>query len=128
MVTVSLSLTARTNKNGKVWIDGDRTKTKLRRGDPPHLFSFTLDDKTKPSLNVEFDSLDTEDDWPECPPPGGQNSTQISSVTITPDAASFVDSNSNTNGAMDVCYRWNFKCDDANQHPTFDPIIDNGGR
>jgi hypothetical protein len=29
---------------------------------------------------------------------------------------------------MDVCYRWNFKCDDANQHPTFDPIIDNGGR
>jgi len=123
----TIQLTATTDEKGNVVIAGDRTKKTLPKGSGSHHFQFTLDDQTK--LNVEFDTLDTEDNWSNCPPPGGMNSTQIPYEHVHIDAlsASFKDKNDN-NGPMDVCYRWNFKCDDAKQHPAFDPIIDNRGR
>ena len=126
---MTIKLTARTNKNGKVWIDGYRGKRSLAKGSGSRTFNFVLDDKTNPSVNVKFSGFDSEDDWPCCPPPGGDNSSQIQSVTIDPEAlsASFIDQNDNLNGPMDVCFRWRFSTDDG-QHPNFDPIIDNGGR
>lgn len=126
LVLVPMSLEAKTNKHGKVYIKGSRSRKTLPKSSPPHQFDFTLTDNT--NLGVHFVDIDTEDDWPDCPPPGGRNSTQIGSITIAPMVASFVDDNSNT-GAMDVCYSWKFACtSDPSQHPTFDPIIDNRGK
>jgi hypothetical protein len=125
---MTIKLTARTNKNGKIWIEGSRAKKSLPRGSGPRTFEFTLDDKTNPTQNVKFSGFDSEDDWPCCPPPGGNNSSQLQ-YAIDPGglSASFVDANDNSGGSMSVCYRWRFSTDDG-QHPTFDPIIDNGGR
>lgn len=105
----------------------------LKRGSPAHRFRFTLQDNT--GLNVKFASLDTEDNCPNCPPPGGDNSTQIVGVQMhnnppPPRNAAFTDNNNNDSakGPMDVCYQWNFTCDDATVTvKPFDPIIRNGG-
>jgi hypothetical protein len=128
-LTVNLALTADLDEKGKVVISGDRSTKELGKGDPPCPFNFTLTDNT--NLNVKFLSLDTEDDWSQCPPPGGENSKQIVGIHIhndkTPKTAKFTDNNGNK-GAMDVCYQWNFTCDDPSKLPiTFDPIIKNGG-
>ncbi len=124
-----LPLTAKLDGNGAVVIDGDRTDKFVAKGNPPHKFKFTLTDTT--TLNVNFLSLDTEDKWSQCPPPGGGNSKQIEDVDLrndkAPKEASFKDKNDNR-GNLDICYRWNFTCDDPSKLPiTFDPIIKNGG-
>jgi hypothetical protein len=128
-LTVNLALTADLDEKGNVVISGDRSTKELKKGDPPRTFNFTLTDNT--NLNVKFLSLDSEDNWSQCPPPGGENSQQIVGVQVhnnqTPKTARFTDNNSNK-GAMDVCYQWNFTCDDPSKLPiSFDPIIKNGG-
>jgi hypothetical protein len=124
---VMLILTAETDPDGTVQINGDKSKKRLEKGDPPTEFRFKLVNQTKPRQTVEFSSLDTQDSVP-CPPSSGLNSTQIprAQVEIDPDTASFVNLNDNKD-PMDVAYQWNFHCADG-QRPTFDPIIDNRGR
>jgi hypothetical protein len=126
----TIALTATTDKQGKVVITGDNAKKTLPKGTGPHHFSFSLDDQTKPKQNVKFASLDTADNCSTCPPPSGENSTQIPSkdIDIAKDglSASFKDKNDN-NAPMDVAYAWNFTCDNG-QTPQFDPIIDNRGK
>ena len=56
----------------------------LKRGSPAHRFRFTLQDNT--GLNVKFASLDTEDNCPNCPPPGGDNSRKTE-VLLIPELA-----------------------------------------
>jgi hypothetical protein len=105
----------------------------LGHGSGAHRFRFTLQDST--GINVQFASLDTQDNWSSCPPPGGDNSGQISGVQMhnnppLPRNAAFTDNNSNpsSSGPMDVCYQWNFTCDDQNVTVRpYDPIIRNGG-
>ena len=95
-------------------------------------FNFTLTDNT--GQNVQFSSLDAADNCSTCPPPDGENSQQITGVTIKPNAsppeASFTDNNSNNaaNGPMDVSYQWNFTCNPPCTVTPFDPIITNGGK
>lgn len=105
----------------------------IARGSPAQHFSFTLQDNT--GLNVQFASLDTKDGLSSCPPPSGDNSGQISGVQMhngqpLPRNAAFTDNNNNqgSNGILDVCYQWNFSCDDPSiTVGSFDPIIKNGG-
>ncbi len=113
-------------------ISGDPAPS-LGRGSGAHRFQFVLQDNT--GLNVRFASIDTQDNCPNCPPPGGDNSGQIVGVQMrhnppVPSNAAFTDNNSNpgSNGPMDVAYQWRFTCDDPNVivRP-FDPIIRNGG-
>jgi hypothetical protein len=115
------------NRTGKrVTIDGDGGAT-LPKASGAHRFKFTLADST--GLNVEFSSLDTEDNSSNCPPAAGENSQQIVGVTMGPQprTASFTDNNNNS-GPMDVSYQWNFTCNDpAVRVEPFDPIIRNGG-
>jgi hypothetical protein len=95
-------------------------------------FVFTLTDNT--GQNVQFSSLDAADNSTACPPPSGENSQQITGVTITPNAspptASFTDNNSNNaaSGPMSVSYQWNFTCNPPCTVSPFDPIITNGGK
>lgn len=93
-----------------------------------HRFSFTL---TPPrDVDVQFASLDTQDNCSTCPPASGENSQQIVGAQIGPDghSASFTDNNNNRNGPMDVAYQWNFTCSNPNLRvEPFDPIIRNGG-
>ena len=99
----------------------------LPKGSGAHRFRFTLTDTT--GLNVEFSSLDTQDNVSACPPAPGENSQQIVGVTMGPQArtAAFTDNNSNRD-PMNVSYQWNFTCNDPNvQVQPFDPIIRNGG-
>lgn len=103
----------------------------LPRGSGAHLFNFTLVDNS--GLNVRFGTLDTEDNSQACPPAAGENSQQIVGVVTNnngqpPRTARFTDNNNNSGGAMNVCYQWNFTCDDPNVAvEPFDPIIINGG-
>ena len=128
-----LPLSADKDGNGNVVINGDRSLKLLKKGEPPHRFSFTLQDNT--GLNVRFASLDAEDYRSQCPPSvTGNQSSQIVGVQMkndrTPKEAQFVDNNSNSSSEdpLDVCYRWNFTCDDPSKLPiTFDPIIRNPG-
>jgi hypothetical protein len=128
-----LPLTADLDGNGNVVINGDRSTKVLGKGEPPRRFSFTLTDNT--GLNVRFASLDTQDNRSQCPPTvTGTQSGQIVGVQIrndrTPKEARFTDNNSNPSSQppVDVCYRWNFTCDDTSQPPiSFDPIIRNPG-
>lgn len=120
-----IPLTA-TLAGSKVRINGNGART-LPRDSGAHRFNFTLTDHT--SLNVEFSSLDSEDNCSTCPPASGENSRQIVGMTIgpRPRTASFTDNNSNK-GAMDVGYQWNFTCGDPTKEvEPFDPIIKNGG-
>lgn len=102
----------------------------LPGGTGAHRFNFTLHDDT--GLNVEFDSLDCADNCSTCPPPPGENSSQIIAVTIqnqgpNDNKAGFTDNNDNDQ-PMPVAYQWNFTCDDPGKTVTpFDPIIINGG-
>ena len=99
----------------------------LPKGSGAHRFRFTLNDTT--GLNVEFSSLDTQDDVSSCPPAPGENSQQIVGVTMGSPArtAGFTDNNNNSS-PMNVSYQWNFTCSDPNvQVQPFDPIIRNGG-
>jgi hypothetical protein len=95
-------------------------------------FKFTLTDNT--GQNVQFSRLDAADDCSTCPPPSGENSQQITGMTIKPNAsppeASFTDNNSNNaaNGPMNVSYQWNFTCNTPCTVTPYDPIITNGGK
>lgn len=95
-------------------------------------FNFTLIDNT--GFNVQFASLDTADNSTACPPPPGENSRQISGVTMhnnqTPPTASFTDNNSNNaaSGPLSISYAWNFSCDAGMTVGQYDPIITNGGK
>ena len=124
-----LQLTADFDEKGKVVINGDRSTKVLGKGEPPRRFNFALTDNT--GLNVRFDSLDTQDNRSQCPPTvTGENSGQIVGVQINNAQAAFTDNNSNpsSQGPLDVCYRWNFTCDDRSKLPiSFDPIIRNPG-
>lgn len=120
-----IPLTA-TLTGSKVTIEGDGDLT-LKKGAPAHRFRFTLNDETK--LNVEFASLDREDNCSTCPPESGDNSDQIVAVTIGPHpgTAAFTDNNNNK-GLMYISYQWNFTCDDPTKEvEPFDPVIINGG-
>jgi hypothetical protein len=130
-----IELTAERSGNNTVSVTctGGDPGPSLKHGSGAHQFKFTLQDGT--GLNVKFASLDTEDDCPNCPPPGGKNSKQIVSVhwdndPPLPRTARFVDNNNNDskNGELEVCYQWNFTCDDPKVSVLpFDPIIRNGG-
>jgi hypothetical protein len=115
------------NRSGnRVTISGQGGAS-LPKASGAHRFRFTLADPT--GLDVEFSSLDTEDNRSTCPPAPGENSTQIVGVTMGPQprTAAFTDNNDNS-GPMDVCYQWHFTCNDpAVQVEPFDPIIRNGG-
>lgn len=126
-VMVMLILTAETDADGNVQINGDKSKKRLEKGDPPTEFRFKLQNKTKPKQNVQFSGLDSQDSAP-CPPEPGLNSTQIPAnrVIVGDTTASFTNLNSN-NTPLEVSYQWKFRCADG-QQPTFDPIIENGGR
>jgi hypothetical protein len=95
-------------------------------------FNFTLIDNT--GFNVKFASLDAADNSTACPPPSGENSQQITGVSIhnnqTPRTASFTDNNSNNavDGPMSITYAWNFTCDAGATVGQYDPIITNGGK
>ena len=95
-------------------------------------FDFTLNDTT--DKNVKFASLDAADNSTSCPPPAGQNSTQIEGVQIhnnqSPRSAGFTDKNSNdpNQGDLKISYAWNFTCDPGATVDQYDPIITNGGR
>lgn len=117
----SLALTATIGADGNVEILGDKRKQKAEHGEQP-TFHFSLDDQT--NLDCQFDSLDTQDSS-TCPPTSGLNSTQIPEqhVVINKTNAHFKDENT---AAGDVCYQWNFKCNDG-RTASFDPIIDNRG-
>lgn len=121
----NIQLTANRTGN-RVTINGNGARN-LPKGSGAHNFQFTLVDTT--GLNVEFASLDTEDNSSTCPPAPGQNSGQIVGVTMGPQprSASFTDNNNNRD-PMDVTYQWNFTCDDsAVRVDPFDPVIRNGG-
>ena len=115
-----------TLRGSRVRIDGNGAAS-LPTNSGAHRFDFTLDDQT--GLNVQFASLDTQDNLSTCPPAPGQNSRQIVGVTVGPGpgTASFTDNNNNR-GPMDVSYQWNFTCNDpTKQVEPFDPAIRNGG-
>lgn len=115
------------NRTGNtVTITGDGGAN-LPKGSGAHRFRFTLTDST--GLNVDFSSLDTEDNCSTCPPASGENSAQIVAVTIGPQPrkAAFTDNNNNS-APMDISYQWHFTCNNpAVQVQPFDPIIRNGG-
>ena len=120
-----IQLTANRTGN-RVTISGNGGAT-LPKASGAHRFNFTLADST--GLNVEFSSLDTEDNSSNYPPASGENSQQIVGVTMGPQprTASFTDYNNNS-GPMDISYQWNFTCNDAAVRvDSFDPIIRNGG-
>lgn len=68
-----IPLTATVTGSG-VSINGNGAAN-LPRGSGAHRFNFTLADQT--GLNVQFSSLDTEDNSSTCPPAPGENSLQI---------------------------------------------------
>lgn len=119
---LGIQLTA-TLQNGQVVITGNGGASLPARSGS-HRFMFSLDDDT--GLGVTFLSLDAADNCNTCPPPSGMNSQQIHAVDIDATSAAFTDSNSG--GAMQISYQWNFTCNDPSKLPiTFDPIINNGG-
>jgi hypothetical protein len=120
----NIQLTATRNGN-RVRVTGPGGAN-LPQGSGVHRFNFALTDNT--GLNVQFASLDTEDNCSTCPPATGKNSQQIVGETIKNDqTASFTDNNNNS-GTMDVCYQWNFTCNNPNVTvEPYDPIIINGG-
>ena len=130
--SITLSATIAGKKISIDCVGGDPAPS-LARGSGAHHFTFTLQDST--GHNVQFASLDTQDGWSSCPPPGGDNSGQISGVQMQngqplPRNASFTDNNNNqgNNGVLDVAYQWIFTCDDPTiTVGSFDPIIKNGG-
>jgi hypothetical protein len=90
---------------------------------------FTLNDTS--NANVKFASLDAADGTTVCPPPSGNNSSQIVGVTMnnnaSPKTAQFTDNNSNQ-GTLSISYQWNFTCDAPYTVNPFDPVITNGGK
>lgn len=118
----TIQLTTRVQGN-RILVDGQGGAT-LPKGSGAHRFRFNLNDAT--GFDVRFASLDTEDNA-SCPPSSGENSQQIVAVVINPKDAAFTDNNNN-NGQMNVCYQWNFTCNDSTKTvEPFDPIIINGG-
>jgi hypothetical protein len=118
----SIQLTA-TLSNGQVVISGNGGANLPARSGS-HRFLFSLNDQT--GLGVAFSSLDAADNCNTCPPPSGMNSQQLQAVNINGTSAAFTDSNSG--GAMQISYQWNFSCNDPSKLPIkYDPIINNGG-
>ena len=118
---MALQLTAKLVA-GRVEVSGDKTRVKLPKDSGSHTFKFKLDDRT--GLNVRFSSL-SADESDSCPPQAGINTDQITGIEIDDKKASFTDVNAGD--ARNICYAWQFACDDAGQAPEFDPIIENGG-
>jgi len=127
---VEIQLTANLSKS-VITISGSGD-VDIPEGQQATRFNFTLNDST--GFNVKFASLDAEDNSTACPPPGGQNSTQIEGVQThnnhAPRRAAFTDKNNNDpkNGELKISYAWNFTCDAGATVEPFDPIISNGGR
>lgn len=119
---LSIPLTA-TLENGSVVVRGNGSAS-LPAHSGSHRFMFSLDDQT--GLDVVFTTLDAADDCTACPPPSGMNSQQIHAVSANGTSAAFTDSNSG--GATQISYQWNFTCNDSSKLPiSYDPIINNGG-
>ena len=128
---VDIELTA-TLKGSVITVTGSGD-VDIPEGQAATRFNFTLNDTTK--KEVEFTTLDAEDNSTACPPPTGQNSSQIEGVQThnnqTPRRAAFTDKNNNDpkQGDLKISYAWNFRCNDpAITVEPFDPIITNGGR
>ena len=132
--TIDISLTA-TEHDDSVRISGPSGPFSLPKDGGTCIFNFTLADETN-GLDVQFESLDREDDCAVCPPKAGDHSDQIVGVVIHPPkktTARFTDKNDNTakDGPMplNVSFQWNFKCNDPNKTvESYDPIILNGGK
>jgi len=115
-------LTAELDAKDNVIVTGDKTRVKLPHKSGPHTFKFELTDNT--GLNVRFSAFGAEL-GETCPQAAGDNTEQITGLNIADKRAEFTDENSGK--AITFGYTWFFSCDDSNQHPTFDPIVDNGG-
>ena len=120
--TLTNHLTAELDSNGQVQISGNKARVRLAHKSGAHTFKFQLADDTE--LNVRFSALGAEL-GETCPSAPGDNTGQISNLQIDDKRAEFTDDN--TGPPCTFGYTWFFSCDDANQHPTFDPIVDNGG-
>ena len=118
--------------NGRVEIQSRTSGNgRLGKGDPPHRFTFHLDDQT--NLNVRFctvaEGVLDVDESQDCPPRRGINTDQVDPQTVisTDKMAAFTDANSGP--PRTLSYQLNFTCDDATKLPiTYDPIIINGGQ
>jgi hypothetical protein len=118
---MAVQLTA-TLEGGRVVIDGDKGRTRLPHKAPATTFQFHLNDTT--GMNVRFSSLSAQE-IEDCPADGVFETSQIIDIGIGDRNASFKDVNKG-----DPCvlaYSWFFTCDDPEQRPAFDPIIENGG-
>lgn len=121
--TLTNHLTAQLNAAGKVEILGDKARVKLPHKSGAHTFKFHLTDNTD-GLNVCFSAFGAEL-GETCPSSPGDNTGQITGLDIQDKSAEFTDEN--TGDKCTFGYSWFFSCNDANQHPVFDPIVDNGG-
>ena len=123
----SIPLTTSVSGN-TISIIGNGART-LPTGQAATHFTFTLNDTS--GGNVQFASLDAADNMSTCPPPPGNNSSQIVGVTMNNNGlqktAQFTDNNSNQ-GHMNISYQWNFNCSATFNVLPFDPIISNGGK
>ena len=118
---MALVLTARMNGT-RVDIDGDKGRVRLPPKAPARTFQFHVNDTT--GLNVRFNALAVHESE-DCPNEGVFATDQIVDVAIGGQNASFRDLNSN--GPRVLAYSWLFSCDDPEQRPDFDPVIENGG-
>jgi hypothetical protein len=115
-------LTAEFDAAGKVIISGSRARIKLPHRSGPLTFKFELTDTT--GLKVRFSDFGAELGQ-TCPSGPGDNTGQITDLSIAAKKAEFTDLN--TGDECTFGYTWFFSCDDPQVHPTFDPIVDNGG-
>ena len=120
--TLTNHLTAELDAAGKVVITGDKGRVRLPNKSGPHKFKFQLTDDT--DLNVCFRGFGAEL-GETCPQSAGDNTGQVEDLEIKDKKAEFTDKNAGK--ACTFGYTWFFSCDDPNQRPTFDPIVDNGG-
>lgn len=114
-------LTAEFDSAGQIVILGDKTRKNVPNK-ATERFKFQLIDKT--GKNVSFRGLGAQLGT-TCPSTAGDNTGQISDLEIRDKRAEFTDDN--TGPPCTFAYAWFFSCDDATQHPVFDPIVDNGG-
>ena len=121
---LTIHLTAESDGDDVV-ILGSKARIGLPKGSGEHTFKFQLTDNTKPKRNVRFSAFGAERDV-GCPSaPGGDAGGQVIGVDFKDSKAEFTDLNS------EMCtfgYTWFFAYDNSTKQPTFDPIIDNGGR
>lgn len=118
---MAMQLTARL-AGERVVIEGDKGRTHLPHKAPARTFQFHLNDTT--GKNVRFSSLAVQENE-DCPADGVFSTNQIDEVRIGDQNASFRDLNKGDRCVL--AYSWFFTCDDPEQRPDFDPVIENGG-